>query len=385
MNGILSHTLEMDDTHAEGVIHPGCVVIPAAIAVAEKTGASGRDLLTAIIVGYEVAVRVAIAVGPVSHRMKSWHATGTCGAIGAAAAAGRLLGLDPKRMLSALGLAGVQHTGTWIFTDDGSMCKRFHAGFAALGGVTAAYLAQAGFTGPSRVLEAADGGFFMTTSDDFDSSRVVKELGQTWESYATAPKPYSVCRHEHSTLFGIMKLAKQHNLGHQDIQEVHVKTNSSAFKSVGKIVEPKTIAEAQFSLPFAVGLALRDGEVFHHQFRVERLSDPEILAVARKVRVAVDSEIDRAYPARWSSEISLVTSKGTFKEFVAEAPGELGNPLSIEFISEKFRTLARASLSPERIKQVEAAVLKMESQPSAGDLAHLLRSDVSQLEAAAAS
>jgi 2-methylcitrate dehydratase PrpD len=225
----------------------------------------------------------------------------------------------------------------------------------------------------------------MTTSDDYDLSRVTRDLGKTWEAFATAPKPYSVCRHEHSSLFAILGLVHEHDLKPSDIQAIEVKTNSSAFKSVGKIVEPKTIAEAQFSLPFAAGLAVCDREVFQHQFRVERLPDPEILAIARKVRVSVDLEIDAAYPVRWSAGVTLTTSKGTFTEFVEEAPGEIGNPLSMEFISEKFRKLARASLSSARMEQVEAAVMGMEGLPKAANLGRLLRSDIAPLNTAMAS
>src|SRR4030042_2992873 len=137
-------------------------------------------------------------------------------------------------MAWALGLAGVQPTGTWVFTDDGSMCKRFHAGRAAQSGVIAAYFARGGFTGPARVIEAEDGGFFATTSDDFDFVRVTRGLGETYEAFATSPKPFPCCRHSHSALDAVLHLVSENDLKPKDIKEILVKTNSSAHKSVAR-------------------------------------------------------------------------------------------------------------------------------------------------------
>jgi 2-methylcitrate dehydratase PrpD len=376
MNGILAHTLESDDTHAEGCIHPGAPIIPAAVAVGEAVKASGKDLLAAIVIGYEVGIRIAIGVGPVSHRMHGWHATGTCGAFGAAAATGKLLQLTPQQMAWALGLAGVQHTGTWVFTDDGSMCKRFHAGQAAQGGVNAAYLAWAGFTGPTRVLEAKDGGFFATTSDEYDISRVAKGLGEKYEAALTSPKPFSCCRHTHSTLDAVLRLVSKNSFKPEDVREVFVKTNSSAFKSVGKIVEPQTITEAQFSLPFLIGLAILEKRVFQDQFTMEKIKNPQILTLARKVKISVDPVVDRNYPEHWSSDVRITTSAGNeLKMFVKDAPGELGNPLPKNLVQEKYQSLAKAALSPERIEKVEKMVLHMEGIKNVRDLGSLLGKD----------
>jgi 2-methylcitrate dehydratase PrpD len=373
VNGILSHTLELDDTHAEGAIHPGCVVLPAALAVGERLGVSGKALLSAVAIGYEVAIRVALAVDSVSHRMRGWHATGTCGALGAAAAAGSLLRLDAEHMSWALGLAGVQHTGTWIFTDDGSMCKRFHPGFAAQGGITSAYLAQSGFTGPARVLEAEDGGFFSTTSDAGNGKRVIDGLGETYESVATSPKPFSACRHTHSPLFGVLSLVVKHQLESRDVRAVRVKTNSSAFKSVARIAEPATITEAQFSLPFAIGLAIRDRKIVHDQFTIERLRDAEVLEIARKVHISVDPQIDRCYPKHSQAHVEIETATGVVAEFVLDHPGEAENPLPPTFIREKFRNLAKQALGEDRLTKVEEMMLNIEQVSDVRHLADLLQ------------
>jgi len=373
VNGILAHTLELDDTHGEGCFHPGAPIIPAAFAVGERLNVSGRDLLTSIVVGYEVGIRLAIGVGPVSHRMHGWHATGTCGVFGAAAASGNLLKLNPEKMSWALGLAGVQHTGTWVFTDDGSMCKRFHAGHAAQGGVISAYLARAGFTGPARVIEAKDGGFFTTTSEDFDLNRVTQGLGERYDAFATSIKPFSCCRHEHSALDGVLRMVKENDLRPNEIKEVVIKTNSSAYKSVAKIVEPTTITEAQFSLPFSIGLAILERRVFLDQFTTERIKDHRVLNLAKKVKISVDPQIDQSYPKHWSAEVQIVTSDGrVLKKYIKDPPGELENPLPKSLIQEKYRDLSNRALPPDRVERVEKMIWNLEELENVRNLTSLL-------------
>ncbi len=161
--GVMIHSFDFDDYH-NAKIHPGAPVIPAAFTVGEWKGVSGNDILTAMVAGYETMIRVSLATGPNASRLRGWHLTGTTGTFGAAAAAGRLLGLGGDKMANALGVAGAQSAGLWAFTADGSMTKRFHAGRAAQSGVMAAILVRGGFTGPTSILEAADGGFCRATS-----------------------------------------------------------------------------------------------------------------------------------------------------------------------------------------------------------------------------
>jgi 2-methylcitrate dehydratase PrpD len=373
VNGILIHALEMDDTHAEGCFHPGATIIPAAFAVGEELNISGKELLASIVIGYEVGIRVAIGVGPSSHRMKGWHATGTCGVFGAAAAVGNLLKLDSERMAWALGLAGVQPTGTWVFTDDGSMCKRFHAGRASQSGVIAAYFAKGGFTGPARVIEAEDGGFFRTTSDHFDLGRVTQGLGETYEAIATSPKPFPCCRHSHSALDAVLHLVSENDLKPKDINEILVKTNSSAHKSVARIFEPKTITEAQFSLPFTIGLAILERRVFIDQFTMERIKDPQVLALAQKVKITIDPQIDQNYPGHWSTEVKIITNGGReITKYVKDPPGELENPLPKSMVQEKFQSLSNTVLPPDRIKKVEKMIFYIEEVKNVRELTSLL-------------
>ncbi|HEU5433529.1 MAG TPA: MmgE/PrpD family protein, partial [Thermomicrobiales bacterium] len=199
VNGGLAHIVEMDDLDRASVVHPACVVIPAALAVAEERGADGRTFLTAVVAGYEAALRIGAAVGQ-SH-YAYWHNTATCGAYGAAAAAAILLGLSPEQFVWALGNAGSIAGGLWQFNHDGAMTKHLHAGRAAANGVLAARLAARGFTGAKAILEGPQG-LFAAASRDARPERVVAGLdalgGETpWRIHGVSMKPHASCRHTH--------------------------------------------------------------------------------------------------------------------------------------------------------------------------------------------
>jgi len=204
VNGTVSHAIEMDDFG--GCDHSGAVVIPSVLAVAEAfggaSGSSGRELLVAIVAGYEVARRpMEAAGGYTAHNGRGWHSTGTCGSFGAAAAAGRMMNLDADRLTSAIGLAGTFTGGVWAFLDDGAMSKRLHPGRAAENGVTAAYLARRGFTGPARIFEAEWGGFLSTYAPDGgDPDALTTELGESYRILQSGIKPYASCRGVHSSI-----------------------------------------------------------------------------------------------------------------------------------------------------------------------------------------
>ena len=172
-NGNLAHSLDFDDTHARGSIHPSAPIVPAALAAGEMTGASGCDLITAIVAGYETQIRISIALGPTEHYLQGFHPTATCGAFGAAAAAGRLFGLDAEEQSRAFGLVGSQAAGSMQFLEDGAWNKPFHTGYAAMNGLIAATMAREGFFGTAKALEGQKGGFLNAYAPNPDPSAVV--------------------------------------------------------------------------------------------------------------------------------------------------------------------------------------------------------------------
>src|SRR5699024_5076985 len=214
VNGAASHIVELDDIHKGSIIHAATVVIPAAIAVAEWKKLTGKDLITAVVIGYEVCYRIGEAVTP-SHYYY-WHNTATCGTFGAAAAVSKLLELNEEQIIHTLGSAGTQAAGLWEFIEDGTMSKQLHPGKAAMNGVISGLLAQKGFTGASKILEG-DRGFFQAMSEDSDESKVTDNLGKQFKIMENGFKIHASCRHTHHAMDLMIDLKKERNLSGEDI------------------------------------------------------------------------------------------------------------------------------------------------------------------------
>jgi 2-methylcitrate dehydratase PrpD len=192
--GCLAHTLELDDLHSASVTHPGCVVVPAAITIGGASAAPGLTILDAVLHGYEACCRIGAAVGLAHYRM--WHSAATCGPFGSAMAAAHLLGLDDRQAQDALGNAGTQSAGLWQFLESGAMSKHLHAGHAAEAGITAAELANNGFSGPPKILEGSRG-IFVASCPDADPEAILREPSMVWQLLETSIKPWPSCRHTH--------------------------------------------------------------------------------------------------------------------------------------------------------------------------------------------
>jgi len=361
INGTMAHALEMDDVHRKGKVHAGAVVIPASLAIGENLCSDGRSLILATFLGYEVAIRIAIGVGAKSHRMKGWHATGTCGTFGAAAACSKLLGLNAEWIANALGLAGAQSSGLWAFTADGSMSKRLHSGRAAQSGLYSALLAQKGFTGSKMILEAEDGGFCRAFSDEYDLDRIVRGLGERFEILEVSVKPYPCCRTLHGPIDTMLKLRETRHLQAKDVKRISVRTYEVAIKQCGYTHEPSTSLDAQFSIPYALSVSLVDGEAGLGQFSEDRIKDGEVRSLAKKVEMAVDEELDRLYPDKWSFIIEVETQRGeTYRERVDTAKGDPDNPLSVDELKGKFLTNTISILGERKSEELAEKIVNLE-------------------------
>ena len=361
INGTMAHVQEMDDVHKKGKVHAGAVVVPATLVLGEALSANGRSVILAVVLGYEIATRVAVGLGAKAHRMKGWHATGTCGTFGAAAACSKLLGLNSEWISNALGLAGTQSSGLWAFTADGSMSKRLHSGRAAQSGLYAAILAQNGFTGPKMILEAEDGGFCQAVSDEFNLDTIVKGLGERLEILQVSVKPYPCCRTLHGPLDAILKLKEVRHLQPQEVKKISVRTYEVAINQCGYTHEPTTPLDAQFSMPYALSVALFDGEAGPSQFSGDRIRDKDVLSLAQKVEVIADEEMDRLYPEKWSSIIEVETESGKkYTERVDSAKGDPENPLSAIELRKKFLSNSIPILGVKRSEEVADRILHME-------------------------
>lgn len=230
VNGTTAHALELDDWW--GNLHAGAVIVPSVMAVAEFEGSSGREVIEAVVLGYEVTTRISLGGGLDAHNLRGWHPTGTCGTFGAAAAAGKILGLSKKELTWALGLAGTYTGGIWAFLADGTMSKRLHPGKAAQSGVVACYLARNGFTGPTQILEADFGGFYNTyVPGSYNLRSVTQNLGNKFAVLEDCFKLYPSCASTHGAIEAAIELKKKYGISPNDAERITVRVSK-----IGKTV-----------------------------------------------------------------------------------------------------------------------------------------------------
>jgi len=338
VNAASSHYAEQDDVHNGSVFHPGTVVFPAALAVAQSLGAGGRDLLTAAVAGYEVGIRVGEFLGRTHYKV--FHTTGTAGTLAAAAAAGRLLQLDPARMLHAFGSAGTQAAGLWEFLRDAADSKQLHTAKAAADGLTAAYLARGGLTGARRVLEGEQG-MAAGMSQDADPARLTDRLGVRWALAETSFKFHACCRHTHPSADALLRIVKLEGIDAKRIARVTAHVHQGAIDVLGPVVNPVTVHQAKFSMGTVLGLIATYGRAGLAEFE-SHFGDADIAAFRQRVRMVLDTEVDAAYPRRWIGKVSVETTDGrTLHARIDEPKGDPGNTLSRAELEDKAQRLAQ--------------------------------------------
>ena len=341
LNGMMSHTLELDDVHTNSKTHIGTVVIPAAWGMAQYLGKSGRELMEAVICGYEVTARIGMALGVSSHRNKGWHATSTAGTFGAAAACAKLLSLTVDQTVSALGMAGTQSFGLWAFLGDSASSKVLHPARAAQSGLESALLAQAGMTGPEHILTAKDGGLLAAMSDNYDVSLVTAGLGEVWEILAMDNKPYPCCRSTHCGIDAALALRSQEEGLAEKIDHAVVYTYLVGNKQCGMSQgsrDPHTAVEAKFSTPYTAASALIDGEVGLEHFLPAKIERPEVRDLLSRIKVETDEDFTANYPDHWGCRMELFLKDGRkLVKTVTDASGSVDNPLTREQVFAKAK------------------------------------------------
>lgn len=366
----LAHVTETDDLHRASVTHPGCVVLPVALLLGLRGGASGSRALRAALVGYEVMLRVGEALGPGHYR--TFHNTATAGVFGSAAAAASLLDLDEDAWVWALGNAGTQASGLWQFGEDGAMSKHLHAGHAASAGLRAALLAREGFTGAEAILEG-ERGFFAGLCPDPEPDAVLRSA-DGWKLAETSLKPYPCCRHVHPAVDAALETRRSLVSGddggaaavERRIEEVGIRTYAAAVRITDRPA-PETPYAAKFSLQYCVARALLDGAPELDSFRRERLSDPPLRGLLARTRVEVDGELDAAYPGRWGAEVRVRTRGGTTHSAPVAAPrGDPEAPLDDRELDRKVRSLlAHGGMSDDDARRL---LERSRALPEGGDL-----------------
>ena len=357
INGASSHMVEMDDLHRPSIFHPAAPIIPAALAVAEREERPGKDLIAAIVAGYEVGIRVAEMVGKSHYQF--WHTTATCGTFGAAVAAGKLLLLDPQQMVWALGSAGTQASGLWEFLSESAMSKQLHPGKAAMNGILAALLAQQGFTGAEHIFEG-EKGFCKATSGDYDFRGATDGLGREYHMGGNSFKFHASCGHTHSALDAALMLREEAGVSLEAVEKVKVKLYSAALDLLANVPLTRPYI-AKFHIPFCIATALKFGKVGLEAFTEERLNDGELRDLMTRVELSSDEELDREYPEKWGAIVEVSTRDGrVFSQKVEYPKGDPQNPLSRQEFSDKFINLTEGILPIEKSTSMLGRILELE-------------------------
>jgi len=359
LNGAFGHSLDFDDTHADSSLHPSAPVVPAAFAVGETVGASGRDVLTAIVAGYEVCCRLGNALDPTSHYARGFHPTATAGTYGAAAAAAKLHGLSEEQIISAFGVSGSQAAGSLQFLVNGAWNKRYQVGAAAMNGVIAATLARSDFVASIESVEGKHG-LLVGYSDNAHPDKATAGLGATYETLKIGVKPYPSCRYTHADAIIAIAMRREHNLTPDQVKRIEIGLHRNGITLTGDAVtkrHPRSIVGGQFSMFFTGAIALDQGRFGWDDY--DRLGDAAIDALADKFDVVQDDRLETGRKHPFGARVSITTEDGVHERLHVDPSGEPNSFPDTQSMQQKFLTLARPVLSG-RAEQLANAILSLE-------------------------
>ena len=360
-NGTSAHSVELDDTHQAGSIHPGVVMYSVAIALSEMNPEiNAAEFAAAVVAGYEVATRLAMAVQPKFHYALGFHPTSTCGVFGAAVTAAKLLRLSEEQMLSAVGIAGSMAAGSLEFLADGTWTKRLHPGLAAQSGILAANLAAQGFRGPSTILEGRDG-FLHGYSREAKPELVTQNLGRDFEILHTAVKPHACCRYMQAPIDALLSLARENDIPAAHVERVEIAVLEAGWSLVCEPREkknsPSNTVDAQFSMPYGAAVALLHRRAGLDQFAAGNFASPELKALMGKIVLVKDKRIEENFPKEWAAIVTVSLQDGKrYEKHVRFPKGDPENPLTWEELAAKFTSLAGRALSLTRCEDLGSSV-----------------------------
>ncbi len=350
-NGCFGHGFEIDDVDLDAHVHPGCSVIPTALAVAEQEGASGKEFLTAIVTGYEVAQRLGKAMAP-DCLARGFHPTAICGPPSCAVVAGRLLGLNRDEFGHAFAIACSFAGGTMEYTQSGGSVKRMHGGKSALAGIFACLMAREGITGPSTMLEGSKGILF-PFSNTVDLEETVADLGIRYRIEKMGFKPHACCVVIHPVLDAIDAIRERETFDPSDVEAVLVGSNAAALKVTGIGPDIHDLVGMQFSLHFNTALRFFKGANDYSDYTLETMRDPKISNLAHRVRLMLDDEAQALYPRRYVAKVAVKLRDGReFRERVDFAKGFPENPMTDADLERKFYSLAKVIFQDFRAGEI---------------------------------
>ncbi|MBN9425706.1 MAG: MmgE/PrpD family protein [Burkholderiales bacterium] len=368
-NGTMIQSFELDDVHFGSRSHPGSVTVPVAMAMVDDgVAVSGRQLIEAMAVGYELLVRVGGCQG-VSSFNRGWHPTGTAGVFAAAATASRLLGLDASQTTHALGIAGTMPAGI-MAAQFGAMVKRLFSGHAAWAGLSATMLARSGFTGITDIFDVDFGGYPKAVSDEISLDALTEGLGTRYEAGSIGYKLYACVGTNHTMLAALEDIVAREKPSWHDIDEIRIRTSEYQVLHSGWPYEPSTVMAAQMNMQYCAAALLIHGAVFVEQFEPQLLADPDILALAGRVKVITNTA--QAHKDR-TAEVEVALQDGrVLRAACSAARGHPANPPDSGDIERKFSRLAQGVLPLDNIQRVIDIVASLETQNELTTLSALL-------------
>jgi 2-methylcitrate dehydratase PrpD len=380
-NGTAAHSVELDDTHQAGSIHPGVVMFSVAIALSElNPEINAAEFASAVVAGYEVSTRLAMAVQPKFHYALGFHPTSTCGVFGAAVTAAKLMRLGEEQMLSAVGIAGSMAAGSLEFLAEGTWTKRLHPGLAAQNGILAAQLAAQGFRGPATILEGRDG-FLHGYSREAKPELVTQNLGRDFEILHTAVKPHACCRYMQAPIDALLALARENDIPAAQVERVEIAVLEAGWSLICEPRErknsPANTVDAQFSMPYGAAVALLHRNAGLDQFAARNFESPELKALMSKVVLVKDQRIDEKFPKEWAAIVGVVLKDGKrYEKHVRFPKGDPENPLTWDELAAKFTSLALRALPGDRCNQITTAVSELKPSSDLSEIWKLAASAV---------
>jgi len=374
INGTSGHCLDLDDGHRQALGHPGVCVVPAALALAESFGSSGKQLLAAIIAGYEIFIRIGKSMNPAIFA-RGFHTTGVCGTLAAAASATKILAMDQARICDTLGIAATQSAGLLIVIHSGQMMKPINAGKAAYNGVLSAILSQAGANGPQNILEDKDG-FGQAFAGNWEPAVILDDLGQRFSITESYRKLYPACRHSHAAIDAALSLIKTGKFTVEQIAKIKVTTYPAALKLTQKTQMPEDEPGTRFNLAFAVCLALAKGQAGLSDFSMESIKNRHIRQLFEKVQFISDPSFESREDNFRGAQVEIFLSDNTVvKQKVLLPKGEPENPAAPEELEDKFKSCIVNFWTEQKTEAVMQAVRNLEQIENIAELTQLIRAN----------
>ena len=373
INCAYAHSVELDDGHKNAGIHAGAVVVPTALALAEKFGQDGENVLTAITVGYDVAYRFAESMSPILLE-KGLHPSSICGTMGAAAAASNILGFDLEQTERALSLSALFTSGLMEITHSGQSSKGVMVGHAAFAGINAAMLSKNGFVAPTHSFSGSKGLFYVMSDNSVNLALLTDAIGKQFKILDTYVKLYPSCRHTHAPIEGVAALCADNNINIDDIERIDIGTHKVAYDLTGRNNFPHDAQEAKFSTSYCVACALQSGTFSVCDLQDDHIQDEKRRQLCSLVHVFVDDQVDAEFPQKRGAKIQIFLKNGTcYEKTLYQLKGAPGLPISYNDLCEKFNNMASEVISAEQRFLICDLVSKFEKQKNIKEFMELLQ------------